>query len=64
MYKNKLPYDICRCATELCPERETCLRWVTIEADKKIKEPCRISYSDNLCDGDFAYYIGVSEMHN
>ena len=70
MYKTKLPYDICRCATELCPERDTCLRWITIESDKRIKEPVRLSYSRDMCavadqsagQFDGVYKIEVEEI--
>lgn len=49
MYQTKLPYDISRCYGSSCSQRESCLRFVAIESDKLIGEPCRIGYSDNMC---------------
>jgi hypothetical protein len=46
---NSLPYDICRCVASSCTQRNTCLRFTTITEDKLIKEPVRLSYSDNMC---------------
>jgi hypothetical protein len=39
----RLPYDICRCHDEDCPQREDCLRWL----DRK-KSGARTSHVDTM----------------
>jgi hypothetical protein len=49
MFKTKLPYDYARCHGSSCIQREGCLRYTSIEADKRIIDNVRIGYSDALC---------------
>lgn len=49
MFKAQLPLDYSRCYGGDCSQRDTCLRYTTIESDSRIAVPVRISYSNNLC---------------
>lgn len=58
-------FDTSRCYGSQCLEKKSCLRYLAIESDKLITEPCRISYTDNMCEmfGMFVYNYKI-ELEN
>lgn len=41
--------DTSRCLGSHCPERDSCLRYLTVAHDKLMKYSVRLSYSDDMC---------------